>query len=99
MGFIVVKRSVGTDTTCGGGESADNPCVYTFASAGEGHPAIAWPSMGGEEFIGKPTSGFVTFIKDDDLSTRIIEKLAAGQVTNINGDPLNNIPFIIFPSL
>lgn len=99
MGFIVVKRSVGTDTSCGGGESADNPCVYTFTSSNEGHPAIAWPSMGGEEFIGKPTSGFVTFIKDEDLSTRIIEKLAAGEVTNINGDPLNNIPFIIFPSL
>jgi hypothetical protein len=99
MGFIVVKRSIGTDTTCGGGESADNPCVITFTSAGEGHPAIAWPSMGGEEFIGKPTSGFVTFVKDDDLSTRIIDKLAEGEVTMINGDPLNNIPFILFPSL
>jgi len=99
MGFIIVKRSVGTDTTCGGGESADNPCVFTFTSAGEGHPAIAWPSMGGEEFIGKPTSGYVTFIKDDELSERIIDKLVAGDVSNINGDPVNNIPFVIFPSI
>jgi hypothetical protein len=99
MGFIVTKRSVGVDETCGGGESASNPCVFTFTGAGEGHPAIAWPSVNGEEFVGLPNSGFVTFIKDDDLSERILEKLNAGNVTNINGDPVNNIPFILFPSI
>lgn len=99
MGFVVTKRSVGIDTTCGGGEDADNPCVANFVSAGEGHPAIAWPSMNGEEFIGKPTSGYVTFVKDEELSSRILDKLNKGEVTNINGDPVNNIPFILFPSI
>jgi hypothetical protein len=99
MGFIVVKRSIGIDTTCGGGESADNPCVLTFLSEGLGHPAIAWPSVDGDEFIGKPNSGYTTFIKDDVLSERILEKARLGEVTNINGDPINNIPFIIFPSI
>jgi hypothetical protein len=99
MGFIISKRSIGIDTTCGGGESEDNPCVMTFLSGIGGHPAIAWPSMDGDEFIGRPTSGYVTFIKDEDLSNRILAKLNAGEVTNINGDPVNNIPFIVFPSL
>jgi len=99
MGFIVTKRSIGIDTTCGGGESADNPCVSNFVAAGEGHPAIAWPSLDGDEFIGQPTSGYVTFIKDTELSDRILMKLNAGEVTNINGDPVNNVPFILFPSI
>jgi hypothetical protein len=99
MGFIVVKRSIGIDMACGGGESADNPCIANFVAAGEGHPAIAWPSTNGEEFIGKPTSGYVTFIKDADLSQRILEKLGKGEITKIHGDPINSIPFILFPSI
>ena len=99
MSFIVVKRSIGIDTTCGGGESADNPCVLSFLNEGLGHPAIAWPSIDGDEFIGKPTSGYTTFIKDEELSTRILDKLLTGDVTNVNGDPVNNVPFVIFPSI
>jgi hypothetical protein len=99
MSFIVSKRSIGVDTTCGGGESADNPCVQTFVEAGVGHPAIAWPSIDGDEFIGKPTSGFITFVKDDALSDRILEEFAKGNATQISGDPQLNIPFVLFPSL
>lgn len=99
MRFIIVKRSIGVDTTCGGGESEDNPCVSAFINAGEGHPAIAWPSIDGDEFIGRPSSGWVTFTKDQSLSDRIIQKLNSGDVTNVNGEPGSNIPFILFPLL
>jgi hypothetical protein len=99
MSFIIVKRSIGVDITCGGGESEDNPCIRTFLLSGDGHPAIAWPSMDGDEFIGRPTSGFVTFTKDQELSDKIIAALNAGNVTNINGEPGSQIQTIIFPVL
>lgn len=99
MAFIVVKRSIGIDMSCGGGESPDNPCVLTFGNTPQGHPAIAWPSINGEEFIGKPSSGYITFIKDDELSSKIMDKLLRGEVTYIHGDPNNTIPWILFPSI
>lgn len=96
--YIIVKRSIGDDSTCGGGESLANPCVSTYIDLGLGHPAIAWPTANGEEFIGIPTSGYQGFVFDEELSNRILEKMAAGEMTNVNGDPVTNIPFVLFPT-
>jgi hypothetical protein len=96
--YIVVKRSIGDDITCGGGESLANPCVSTYIDLGLGHPAIAWPTANGEEFIGIPTSGYQGFVFDEELSNRILDKIRAGDMTNVNGDPATNIPFVIFPT-
>jgi hypothetical protein len=95
--YIVSKRSIGTDMTCGGGESLSNPCVALWTSLDEGHPAIAWPTLDGDEFAGMPTSGSHGFVRNNDLSDAILEKIANGEIDNVNGDPAANIPFIIFP--
>lgn len=97
--YIIVKRSIGTDTTCGGGETLSNQCVSTFINSGEGHPAIAWPTFNNLEFIGKPTSGFQGFVQDPELSDKVLEKLASGDIEEpVNGDPAGQIPFVLFPS-
>jgi hypothetical protein len=107
--FIVVKRSIGTDMSCGGGESETTMCISQFVAAGLGHPAIAWPAVpvspadglpggDGEEFLGIPTSGFVNFVKDEALSTALLNKIQANDVVRKIGHPELNIPFILFPS-
>lgn len=96
--YIIVKRSIGDDITCGGGESLSNPCVSTYISLGLGHPAIAWPTINGEEFVGIPTSGYQGFVFDQTLSDSVLEKIRAGNTENVHGDPINNIPFVLFPS-
>ncbi|MEM3097468.1 MAG: hypothetical protein QXU32_01945 [Nitrososphaerales archaeon] len=96
--YIVVRRSIGNDMTCGGGESMANPCVAQYIQAGQGHPAIAWPTLNGEEFSGIPTSGYHGFIFDQTLSDQVVAKLKAGDMTNVNGDPANNISIVLFPA-
>jgi hypothetical protein len=107
--YLVVKRSIGTDLSCGGGESETTICISQFVETGQGHPAIAWPAVpvspadglpggDGEEFLGIPTSGFVNFVKDDALSAALLAKIQANDVVRKIGRPELNIPFILFPS-
>ena len=93
--WLVVKRSVGIDTSCGGGENSNEECIATFGPR-YGHPAIAWPSIDGDEFFGRPTSGSTTFIYDKDLSTRILDKINNGEIFDSKGD-VTNIPIVLFP--
>lgn len=95
--YIVVKRSIGVDISCGGGESITTPCIAQYIDT-DGHPAIAWPTIDGEEFLGLPTSGFVSFVKDESLSSTILTAISNGQATRTKGNPAVNIPFILFPS-
>lgn len=96
--YIIAKRSLGTDMTCGGGESLANPCLAQYITLGVGHPAIAWPTFNGEEFLGIPTSGGHGFTFDQTFSDKVLAKLAAGDFTNVKGDPAANIDFILLPT-
>lgn len=107
--YLVVKRSIGTDISCGGGESETTICISQFVETGQGHPAIAWPAVpvspddgmpggNGEEFLGIPTSGFVNFVKDEALSTALLNKIQSNDIIRKIGRPELNIPFILFPS-
>lgn len=105
--WIVVKRSIGIDISCGGGESENTPCIQQYLDSGEGHPAIAWPTLpptdsppggGGDEFLGLPTSGFVNFTKDDALSITLLNAITNGQALMIKGNPATEIPFVLFPA-
>lgn len=96
--YIIVKRSLGIDITCGGGESLSNPCIAQFIETTGAHPAIAWPTTNGQEFIGIPTSGAHGFTFDKTFSDKVLAEMAAGHMTNIHGDPVKNIPFIIVPT-
>lgn len=93
--WLVVLRSVGIDTTCGGGESASEECIATFTPR-LGHPAIAWPSIDGDEFFGRPTSGSATFIYDKDMSTKVIAKILNDDLLDFKGDT-SNISVVLFP--
>lgn len=93
--YVIVKRSLADDTTCGGGESLSNACIAEYVAIGSGHPAIAWPTVNGEEFLGIPTSGGHGFTFDQAFSDKVLAKLAAGDYTNPTGDPVANIPFVL----
>ncbi len=102
--WIVVKRSIGIDTSCGGGESEHTECIRQFVESGRGHPAIAWPSVDGEEFIGRPHSGFVRFSLDPVISDAIINAISKQNYKAIRGNlaagnVADTIPFILFPRL
>lgn len=96
--YIIVKRSLDNDITCGGGESLSNSCIAQYIAMGAGHPAIAWPTSNGEEMLGIPTSGGHGFVFDQAFSDRVLAKIAAGEMTNVTGDPKANIPFILIAS-
>lgn len=98
IGWIVIKRSIGIDTSCGGGESVNNLCIPMMIDSGRGHPSIAWQSIDGIEGIGVPNSGHVSFIVDDDLQAKIFDKINSGEVSNIVGD-LNSHETILFPAI
>ena len=96
--WIVVKRSIGVDVSCGGGESANTPCLRKFIDAGVGHPAIAWPTLDGIEFEGRPTSGTVTFYYDQSISDQLLQKIKSGQSLKTIGDPMG-IELILTPAI
>lgn len=95
--WLIVKRSIGVDVSCGGGENANEECIALFRNT-LGHPAIAWQSIDGDEFFGRPSSGSTTFMYDKDLSARIINKLRSNDVLASKGDT-DSIPIILFPKV
>lgn len=89
--FIVLRRSLGTDKSCGGGESNLEPCVAKFGS-----PAFAWPTFDGRKFVGVPVADVVTFELDQALSNLAVQKLVAGDVRDARGN-LQGITTVLFP--
>lgn len=88
--YIIVKRSIGTDDSCGGGESSDNPCISQF----EEHPAFAWPTFDGQTFADIPNSGTVSFQYDNVLSQLVLDK-----IENEHGDLSDKFAIVLFPSV
>ena len=102
--WLVVKRSIGVDTSCGGGESEHTECIRQFVDSGRGHPAIAWPTVDGEEFIGRPHSGFVRFTLDPAISDAIINAISKQEYNEVrgnlnSGNVADTIPFVLFPRI
>jgi hypothetical protein len=94
--WIVVKKSIGTDITCGGGEYEDSDCIMKGLSQGV-HPAIAFPTVDGKTFIGKPTSGYQRLYRDIDLEYLVITKIQSdGAISSVN-NPKANINAVVFP--
>jgi hypothetical protein len=74
--WIVVKRSI--DQSCGGGERADANCIKE-GKALNTHPAIAFPTVDGRNFIGVPKTGFRRMFRDHQLEADLLTKLRGGQ--------------------
>ena len=94
--WIVVKKSVGTDISCGGGEYADSDCIMKGLSQGV-HPAIAFPTVDGKTFIGKPTSGYQRLYRDINLEYLIITSIKSDNMISSVNNPNDSIVAIVFP--
>lgn len=93
--WLVVQRSIGNDTSCGGGESAQSDCIVKAHQYGF-YPAVAFPTVDGRHFFGKPTSGFQPMFRENGMETLILEQIQAGSMLAKAGDP-TKINAILFP--
>lgn len=99
--YIIMKRSIGDDVSCGGGESISTPCIARFNDL-IGHPAIAWPTLDGEDFAPIPEDGSM-FRYNISLNDVISSLLTNGKYNNPKGSPngLRHLTYqlasIIFP--
>lgn len=101
--YIIVKRSIGNDLGCGGGESEDSPCVKEFMKT-VGHPAFAWPTFDGRKFAPLPNKESVAFHFDEQLNQLVTDKITAGDFTNGKGSPAGirhlsyQLTVVLFPA-
>jgi len=99
--YIIVKRSIGSESCCGGGESLDTPCLAKLASVG--HPAFAWPTLDGANFAPLPNTSAVTFQYNEHLNILAATKIANGEFSAGKGNPPGarhlsfQLDFILFP--
>lgn len=91
--YIVMKRSIGADNSCGGGEQTDAACITAFA--GLGHPAFAWPTLDGKTPI--PASGAQTFLYDRKMSELVVSMINANKYFNQQGD-YRQLTVVLFPA-
>ncbi len=84
--WVIVKRSFGTDLTCGGGESEAEPCIAKFLKA-KGHVAFAWPTLDRKTFVPLPAGNAVTFYFDEKLNEMVARKIADGEFDDAKGNP------------
>lgn len=91
--YIISRRSIGNDLTCGGGESKANACVQKFLKISQ--PAFAWPTLDGVEFAGLPNSGDIVFKYNKRFSDASRNKRATNDVDGLRGDC--EFELILFP--
>jgi hypothetical protein len=91
--YIIMKRSIGNNTTCGGGESADSPCIAAFIEE-HGHPAFAWPTLDGEKFAPIPDVTEITFKYDQKLVELALQNISNGFYKNPKGRSQNPEHFV-----
>ncbi len=84
--YIIIKRSIGAEENCGGGESLETPCIAKFNHV-YGHPAFAWPTFDGRTFAPLPSSEFVTFQYDKALNELVANKILKLEYNNGVGNP------------
>jgi hypothetical protein len=100
--YIIVKRSIGSESCCGGGESPQTPCISKFSEVG--HPAFAWPTLDGKTFAPIPEINKVSFKYDEFLNTLATTKIANGEFNYPKGNPSGvrhlafQLDFILFPT-
>lgn len=88
--FIVVRRSIGSDKSCGGGNER-GVCYDMY-----GEYAIAWPTFDGKSFAGLPESGSVKFEPNGDMTLKFAEAMASGNFKDVIGN-FNALSTILFP--
>jgi hypothetical protein len=100
--YIVVKRSLGNEMNCGGGETELTPCIARFLHK-RGHPAFAWPTFDGKTFAPLPQGDTVEFQFDEQLNDLVTRKIENGDFTSGKGSPAGvrhlsyQLPIVLFP--
>lgn len=84
--YIIVRRGLGDDKNCGGGEIAERPIIAHFTNL-IGHPSFAWPTVDGNTFAPLPNTKSVGFIYDEEFNDIVANKILAGDVRNTCGNP------------
>jgi hypothetical protein len=100
--FIVVYRSLGTDTSCGGGEYSTTPFIKYFQDNLDEHVAIAWPTIDGDGFFGLPRDDGrlrIKLVYDKDLSDIIVNNINNDVIFKKIGDPKSVIKKVVVPIL
>ena len=100
--FIIMKRSIGNDTSCGGGENLDTQCVAAFMEE-YGHPAFAWPTLDGKKFAPVPDVSDIIYKYDENLNDIAMRKISNGDFTSPKGGNSaryfsNQFSVILFPA-
>jgi len=98
--YIIVKRSLDTDSSCGGGESSTTPCIAQFKDL-VGHPAFAWPTIDGKSFAPIPSKN-ITFTYDKEFNKIVNNMLRSKLYDNVKGNCglrhlLHQFEIILFP--
>ena len=91
--YIIMKRSIGNNTTCGGGENVDSPCIAAFIKE-YGHPAFAWPTLDGQKFAPIPDVAEITFKYDQQLIKLALQNISKGFYKNPKGESQNPQHFV-----
>jgi hypothetical protein len=87
--YVVMKRSLERDQTCGGGESATSPCLRELLLS-HGHPSFAWPLLANGTAAPVPNVAEITFSYDPTLMASVHEQTGAN---------LGDFSAILFPLL
>jgi hypothetical protein len=80
--FIIIKKSIGDDPSCGGGESKSTPCLAELQELG--HPAFAWPTFDGENFA-PVTMNSIVFHYDENLNEHVQQLVAEQRYDGLRG--------------
>lgn len=100
--FIVVFRSLGADTSCGGGEYSTTPFIKYFQDQLGEQVAIAWPTIDGDGFFGLPRDdgmAKIQLVYDKDLSDMIVANINNDVIFKKIGDPKSVIKKVVVPIL
>jgi len=100
--YIIVKRSIGDERCCGGGENVMTPCLAKFHEVA--HPSFAWPTLNGKDFAPIP-EGNIIFRYDEALNNQVAIKIASGEFEHAKGIPAGTrhlafqLDFVLFPTI
>jgi len=101
--YILVKRSIGEDTACGGGESANAP--HILYAGDRGHPAIAWPTFDGQHFAPIPNVALIKYDYIDNMNAAVIASIQSSFYSEPKGNPngirhlMHQLTTVLFPML
>ncbi len=91
--YIIIRKSVGDDLSCGGGEDASSDCFSVFRRFGS--PAFAFPTYDGSSFLGERND--ITYKLDDQLNSLALDLIKQGKYFKAVG--FQDFDMILFPTV